>query len=342
MGASLIERMTQSGLFTESQLTTLAARGYDRARALGILKVTETDFANSRLRIRLERIAEMYRDAEVQLNDPHIGLEVGYAFRVSNFAESGRIYSYCKNFREVVAMNGQYQGLAIHAADISLVEENGRAFVHFEPHFDRPDEMRHITELVFGSYGTAFRWLNWGSGKGNRAVFLRHKRVSKAAIYDQVFDCPVTFGAPYNRLEVFPEILDVNLATSDPERLAMVCDRLDGILDERARTPSSLENAVRAAVRICLVDGKVNLECVATVMSRTPRQLRSELSGADLAFRQILETERKDGFDHLRQRGASFAEIADALGYNDQSALTRAYKRWHGRSPRKHEAFKAK
>jgi AraC-like DNA-binding protein len=36
----------------------------------------------------------------------------------------------------------------------------------------------------------------------------------------------------------------------------------------------------------------------------------------------------------LEQTNLPIAEISSALGYSNQAALTRAFRRWHGESPR--------
>jgi AraC-like DNA-binding protein len=40
------------------------------------------------------------------------------------------------------------------------------------------------------------------------------------------------------------------------------------------------------------------------------------------------------------QQGKPFTEIAQILGYNDQSAFTRAFKKWYGTVPSQYEEVK--
>lgn len=331
-------RATQSGLYVEHQLETLAERGYGRDRALDVLGLTVVDLDNPRLRVSLDQTLELYLDAERQLDCPTIALEVGHAFRVSSFGKSGRIYAFCRDLEEVIEVNGKYQKLAIDAADISLVRDGERAYLEFATYYSDAEHYRHITDLVFGAYGTAFRWLNWGSGKGNKAVFMRHRAVGNPAVYEAAFGCPVTFGASHDRLELYADTLDMPLPTADPQRLALTCERLDRLMEASARSSDSLEAACRAAIQTCIRQQSLSLANVAEVMERTERQLRSDLKGVDLTYRKLVDDVRQELFNLRRGRGETYATIAQALGYNDQAAFNRAYKRWYGKAPGAHES----
>ena len=53
----------------------------------------------------------------------------------------------------------------------------------------------------------------------------------------------------------------------------------------------------------------------------------------NIKYRDFLEEVRKDLFIEKHNSGMSFTQIALDLGYNDQAAFTKAFKRWHGMSP---------
>jgi AraC-like DNA-binding protein len=53
-----------------------------------------------------------------------------------------------------------------------------------------------------------------------------------------------------------------------------------------------------------------------------------------LTFKQILDAYRQDEAVRLMLSGdKSLVQIAHALGYNEQSSFTRAFKRWTGKTP---------
>ena len=327
--------MSVSALYLDSQLETLEKFGFDRTRAMDVLGIESDVLDDPRFRLPLNDLARLYQTASRRLQRPALGLEIGADFRVATFAKSGRMYAFCRNIREVVAMNSRYQRIAIDAGRTSMVEEKGRTFLHFEPEGLDMDGGHHIIDLIFGGYGAAFTWLSWGAGIGNKAAFLPHPAPADISAYTEALGCPVTFGADECRIEFFSHAVDKPLPTADAGKLAIIRDKLERLLTNSDATSSALEKAVHAAIRACLREGQVNMACVASRLDRTERRLRTDLKSANLSFRPLMDDVRKEMYHHLRGRGRSLAQISQELGYNDQAAFTRAFKRWYGKSPGK-------
>jgi AraC-like DNA-binding protein len=325
--------MSVSALYLDSQLDSLESLGLARARALDFLDLSESRLSDPRFRIPIDSMVKLYALAADELNKPSIGMEIGSDFRVASFAKTGRIYAFCRDLVHVIQLNGIYQPIAIDAGVARFVEKDGRSFLHFESKLGDAERYRHITETVFGSYGAAFRWLSWGSGKENKAAYFRHKAPPDLAPYKEAFHCPVYFNAEIDGIEFYPDAVRSPLPTADEGRLAIIENRLQRLLQTSQAEPSTLEHAVRAAIQSTLRDGASNLASVAAVVGRSERQLRSDLKRGGMSFRALLEDVRKEIYHHQRNRGHSFAEIAQDLGYNDQAAFTRAFKRWYGKAP---------
>jgi AraC-like DNA-binding protein len=65
-----------------------------------------------------------------------------------------------------------------------------------------------------------------------------------------------------------------------------------------------------------------------------PRSLHRALQARGLGFRALRDdTLRRLAEQHLGDPGMSVAEVALLLGYSEQSAFTRAFRRWTGHSP---------
>jgi len=325
--------MSISALYLDSQLGSLESLGFSRARALDFLGVSEQDLGNPRFRIPIEDLLKLFCLAADELNKPAIGIEIGSDFRVASFAKTGRIYAFCRDLGHVIETNGKYQKIAIDAGTATYVENEGRTYLQFMSRFEDAEAYRHITETVFGSYGSAFQWLGWGSGRCIKAVFFRHSNPNVSTLYEEIFQCPVYFDSEIDSLEFFPETIHAPLPTADEGRLAIIENRLQGLLDTSQAQASTLEQAVRAAIQSALRDGHSTLASVSSHLGRTERQLRSDLKRSGLKFRGLLEDVRKEIYHHQRHRGFSYSQIAQDLGYNDQAAFTRAFKRWYGKPP---------
>lgn len=318
--------------YLDAQIATLDAHGFSKQDSLSVLGIQEKDLSDKYNRFDLSRLTPLYEAAAKALNDPHIDLRVGFEFRVSTFEQTGNIYTVCENIRQVVEMNRRYQPMAIYAGDVSLVEDGSGCYLNFVPFYDETKQGSIITNIVFGSYGTAFRWLNWGSGKGLKAVFLRQGKPEDINLFEHVFDCPIHFSSTHNRLEFFPEHLDLPFPTRDPIKLAKFKAQLDHVMRSE-RSQESFLNAVALSLRDQMENGQVNLSNLQIDLNLSENKARKAFTRAKTSFRAELDKARQLYFKSLVKEGESYAMIAQKLCYGDQAAFSRAFKRWYGCAP---------
>lgn len=329
-----IEKMTMASRYLEAQLDTLASFGVCKQESLKLLNITIEDLSDKYARFDVSLLNPLYENAAQSLNDPEISLRTGFEFRVSTFEQTGNIYTVCDNIRQVVNMNKLYQRLAIYAGDVSLVcdEKIPECFLDFAPFYQDVEKNRHITNVIFAAYGTAFRWLNWGSGKGLKAVHLSQSPPTDQAIFDKVFDCPVTFNADHNRLEFFPKHLDLEFPTSNPIKRAQFESQLKYVMGKIAKEQNFLTK-VKTNLTDLMNNGRVDFASLAAEMMMSEKQLRHSLKESGSSFRKELDAARIDVFKHSLKAGESYVRIAQKLCYNDQAAFSRAFKRWYGVAP---------
>lgn len=75
-------------------------------------------------------------------------------------------------------------------------------------------------------------------------------------------------------------------------------------------------------------------EQVALALCLGDRTLQRRLRSEGVSFQQLLdETRRELAQQYLRQPGHSLKRVAEQLGFEDQSNLFRACRRWFGMSP---------
>jgi AraC-like DNA-binding protein len=82
-------------------------------------------------------------------------------------------------------------------------------------------------------------------------------------------------------------------------------------------------------------DGHATLEYIATFMKVSTRKLQRQLEFEGVSFQDLLSQTRQTMACHyLQDSTIKISQLADLLGYGDQSAFTRAFQRWYGQSPR--------
>jgi len=149
-----------------------------------------------------------------------------------------------------------------------------------------------------------------------------------------LFGAPVVFGCAVAALEVPAEAWGARLETADPvlqETLRQLAERIG--LGEAG---SDLELAVRARLRTLLPDGRGEAAAVARSLGFSGRTLHRRLSAIGRTFREVADAFREAEAERLLASGSvPLGEVALRLGFADQTAWNRAFRRWKGTSPRR-------
>jgi len=336
-------KMTLSIRFMLEQISRLESLGLSREACLRVAKLTSADCQNVSFRVSIDHLVDVFNYAEKTLKNPNIGLAAGFKFRVSNYAQTGNIYGYCRNMPQVIMTNAKYQQIAIDAGSISYDQElDGqtgqiRHFMAFQPYMEDVDRYRHVIDAIAGAYCTAYRWLSWSSGQDILHIALPYRTPADSSEHERLFRCPIAFNQPTLRLEFSEKTIYHQISTYDAEKFARAEAQLLALIDS-AEFCDSLQIAVKMAMRALLETGKIGTHIVAERMDKTWSVLRRELLEAKLSYRDLLENVRQEMFHECLEQDKPFSIIAQDLGYNDQAAFTKAFKRWYGVSPRQWKA----
>ncbi len=326
-------KMTLSYRYLSANLDLLAGFGFSRDLSLKTLNMTETMFNAGEARLEIDRFLEVLDLAAKTLSSPNIALRLGHKFRVSTFAETGSVYGYCETLEDVIQMNGQYQKLAIDAGEISYVRgDKGEHYMNFAPFFTDVEKYRPIIDIIMGAYGTAYRWLSWGSGEDILDVELPYKQPSRIEDHEAIYQTTILFNAERTCIHFSEAAIQQKLTTRDPEKLRHAKMKLDRLLGAQAAC-ASFDAAVDAAILAAIRNGHVTSHIVADRMNLTWSAFRTHLKTSGFKFRDRLDHVRQDLFRKHYHAGHSFSQIAMALAYNDQPAMNRAFRRWYGMTP---------
>jgi AraC-like DNA-binding protein len=83
-----------------------------------------------------------------------------------------------------------------------------------------------------------------------------------------------------------------------------------------------------------LADGEATLGRAASVLHLAPRTLQRRLAKHGLSWQQWLDRNREQlARQYLQDPGLGLSDIALLLGFSEQSAFNRAFRRWVGVSP---------
>lgn len=145
------------------------------------------------------------------------------------------------------------------------------------------------------------------------------------------FRCPVRYGETETALRFSPEILALPTAIRDPAIEPLVFGYMDRLQDQLG---DDIVAAVCSLIGTLLSSGRCTREAVADCLNLHPRTLQRRLEAAGTSFSLLLDDYRRTLAMELLERGSlPLVQVADALGYADQSVFNQAFRRWTATTP---------
>jgi len=144
--------------------------------------------------------------------------------------------------------------------------------------------------------------------------------------------CEPVFGSAHNELVLPASVLEARMPTAD----AALFRVLDRQLAERVRATTSASPAadrVRSALSDYLHREGLSIEVVSGMLGLSVRTLQRRLGEEATSFRELVDEVRRSRAVALLEQGASPAELSMLLGYTEETAFYRAFKRWTGGTP---------
>jgi AraC-like DNA-binding protein len=107
-----------------------------------------------------------------------------------------------------------------------------------------------------------------------------------------------------------------------------------GLIELAQQASGSESERVRRIVRAHLVGGRPTAERAAAALGVHRRTMARRLSDEGLTFKQLVRDLRFEmASDMLAKSNVPMAQIAEMLGYSDQTVFSRAFSRHFGRPP---------
>lgn len=163
------------------------------------------------------------------------------------------------------------------------------------------------------------------------SIHFRHARLGSDSQYRHHLGQLPRFAAAFDGIAMEPMPWRRPLPGHNPLLQGFV-DRFLVAAAPRADLP--LSEQVQEVLAKLLRAGSADLGHVARVLRQHPRTLQRRLKAEGASFDALRDQARRDWSRQLlAQPQLGLAEIAQLLGYSDQSVLTRAVQRWFGNPP---------
>jgi AraC-like DNA-binding protein len=164
---------------------------------------------------------------------------------------------------------------------------------------------------------------------------LTHHRDNTGSEFAEFFGGDLEFGAALDEVAFAASVKQIPVASADPYLNRVLIAYCEEALSDRPRNSGSFRSSVENAIVPLLPHGKARAGEIARRLGVSRRTFTRRLSLEGLTFSEVLERLRSDLAGRYPADGdLSISQIAWLLGYQEVSALTHAFKRWTGKTPR--------
>lgn len=153
---------------------------------------------------------------------------------------------------------------------------------------------------------------------------------------EAILACPVRPRARNNAIAFPVQTLDQPVASAN----RLIFRLLGGYLERlKSAHSGTVVDRVESYIRGALPTGSCSIERCAQKLGMSVRTLQGRLTAYDVKFSDLVEGQRSRlAKAYLRQGEMSLEEIAERLGYGEQTSFGRAFKRWTGVTPQRFRA----
>lgn len=327
MGSVSFSMLGLGGLFD-----VMAAQGVPRDAILAGTGLTPAEVDKASTRMTQSQKIRLFRNVLENTDDSAVGLRAGQRQRLSDFGVYGFALSSSATFGDAVSFGIRHLKLVGPSHEKTFRIDNGVAIFEGHELFPLGDLMPMVTEFWFSSIYTLISRVMEHPFKTDR-LLLPYPEPKHAAVYAEVFNCEVEFGAGVMQWHFNPALLaepcpNANAITA--EMCGQFCARM---LQSLTEDEPEIVRTIRASC-LAAVGGLPTLEQMADKLNVSARTLHRRLVGAGVGYQQIIDdVRRRLAEEFLTSTDLSIDEVADRIGFSDASNFRKAFKKWVGKSP---------
>lgn len=320
-------------------LRILESMGVNRSEITHMLPFKPGAEPKPHARLDIAALDELFTYAEERLANPHIGVHVSHNFRITNYGYAGEIFAICENLLQALSLAQKYGPLAHTFGQLKIDKgsdfEGDMSKIIFIPSYPE-SKHKHITECIVTNYFGTINWLIWDFAENIEKVTFQHEPTLPISGYANVLSCDLEFGSTENSL-IFPSsLLERPLRTSNPVKLAGLQKKLNGILAGFNQQTDLIDRTAHIMHKM-MPSHQPSIAAVARELGLSERTFKRYLRIENAKFQDLLNQVKMELCSSYIKEGLPFTQIAQLLWYHDQSSFTRAYKKWHGITPKQHK-----
>ena len=263
---------------------------------------------------------------------PGFSVRVGQQMKMDDYGVLGLSWKTCSKAGEIFERCERYFHLLSNTYVFKVKKEGEVSKVHlFRDAYRRGVELSN--EATFSATVVVLQAMT-ETDMAPIGISFKHGAPSSLKSYRDAFQCPILFDQAHNYIAYKTTDLETRTAKADASINKFLVERVEeetrGIEASSMKIASDVENLIKDA----LPSGIPSIVQIGEHMGMSSRTLTRRLSDSGFTFRGLVrQTQEEMAKGLLSNTSDTVSEIAFQTGFSEQSAFSRAFKRWTGQSP---------
>lgn len=301
-------------------------------RLFSNVSIDQSRLMDANYRIPVVAMTKLWRSAVVLTEDDAFGLRVAEFVSPTTFHALGYAAMASKNFSEAVQRIIRNARVVSDIANLQWDVNADGICLYFNLIDGSPDVADEAIDAFMGALIHVSRHYMHADIPLVSAEFVRSAPVNVAR-FDAFFGSKVLFDCADNRLVVDPSVASALIPTYNATLLEANEKVMEDYLQQVGNL--SIADTVRGHIAAVLPEDPV-LDRIAEKMHMSGRKLQRKLQAEATSYQKVLDSYRQEKAEAwLSDNQKSIKQVSDLLGFANQSAFTRAFKRWTGHTPKK-------
>ena len=277
--------------------------------------------------------ALLERLTDLDSNPTALPLRVGASMRCGDYGAFGLAWKSATDLRRSYARAERYARLLTDVATYEVEPVDRGAFMHLHRGGPRRLGLRLSNEATIASIASISREVSTREFLPIE-VHFKHAAPGTTEDHEAFFGCPLVFESDRDALLVPPETLQTPNKLGD-ESISRFFESHLATEISKIKDSQSLDRQVLRQISRSLSEGVPKVSDVAGHLCVSARTLQRRLADEGHSYQSLVdEARRRLSARLLQETDYSLSDIAFMTGFSDQSAFTRAFKRWEGQTPR--------
>ena len=271
--------------------------------------------------------------SEVDNNPSTLPLRTGASMRCDDYGAFGLAWKSAINLLGCYERAERYARVLTNVSTYEVEKTSDGAFMHLHRDGERRQGMRLSNEATIASIHSISQQVST-KPFNPIAIYFKHAAPQSIAEHEAHFGCEVHFASDKDALLVSHETLTVPNKLGDESISHFFDSHLEAELS-KLEDDSALEKRVKIQISHSLSDGIPTISHIAEQLSMSGRTLQRKLANKGYSYQNLIDESRRELAERLlKQTNYSLVDVAFMTGFSEQSAFTRAFKRWAGQTPR--------